>query len=261
MAQLFGRMTLTETPVVVNASSGRKERVVDTVADTHRLAEIHRCALHGENFSCRTSRLVKWCIGVSKHLQHMVIHTSAAFSGEVEIRMVGHRYDGWRIGLCLIMDDEAVVLGSRVGHIDIHVSGVALLAVFGAVAECYLKRALCRHFPYLGVEPLHTAVQTVGAVVNGQLVLLAVQRELAVFDAVCHTSADGIEIRLLGPPFLRCAEAKDDILDFPFAVGYQQSGNLRAEITGLRFQTAAAFDSIELYLFHSNSLTSRWRPF
>ena len=93
-------------------------------------------------------------------------------------------------------------------------------------------------------------METVRSVVDGQLVLLAVEGELAVLDAVGYTSADGVKISLFGSPLLRCAEAKDDILDFPFAVGYQQFGDLCAEIRDLRFETTAALNRIELDRFH-----------
>ena len=93
-------------------------------------------------------------------------------------------------------------------------------------------------------------MQAVRAVVDGQLVGLAVEGELAVLDAVGYAATDGVKIGLLGSPLLRCAEAKDDILDFPFAVGNQQFGDLRAEIRDLRFETTAALDGIELDGFH-----------
>ena len=250
MAQLFGCVSVAETPVVVNTSAGLEELVVDAVSDAGGLAEIHRCAGYRQDLSGRTSRVVEGGVAVCEYLQNMLIHASAVFACKVEIGMVGHRHKGGGVGLCLIMNDEAVVLCHGISDIDVRVTGITFLAVFGAVAEFDLIDTLLHDLPYLRVESLHTAVQTVRAVVDGELVCLAVEGELAVFDAVGYASADGVEIGLFGSPLLRRAEAKDDILDFPFAVGYQQFGDLRAEIRDLRFETAAALNRIELDRFH-----------
>ena len=250
VAELFGCVSVAETPVVVDTSARLEELVVDAVSDAYGLAEIHRCALYGEDFSGRTSGVVEGGVAVCKDLQDMLIHASAVFACKVEIGMVGHRHEGGGVGLRLIMNDEAVVLCRGVSDIDVHVAGIAFLAVFGAVAEFDLIDTLLDDLPYLRVESFHAAVQAVRAVVDGQLVGLAVEGELAVFDAVGYASADGVEIGLFGSPLLRCAEAKDDILDFPFAVGDQQFGDLRAEIRDLRFETTAALDRIELDGFH-----------
>ena len=113
-----------------------------------------------------------------------------------------------------------------------------------------LVRALRRHFPYLGVEALDTAVQTVSAVVLRQLVVLAVQGKTAVFDTVGYTSADGIEIGLLGAPLVCGLEAQHDIFHFAFAVGNEQLGDLRTQVTDLHFQATAALDGIKTNRFH-----------
>ena len=252
MAQLFRCVSVAETPVVVDTSAGLEELVVDAVADAGGLAEIHRSALYRQDLSGRTSGVIERGVAVCEYLQDMLIHASAVFACKVEIGMIGHRHKSGGVGLRLIMNDEAVVLRHGVSDIDVRVTGIALFAVFGAVAEFDLIDTLLYDLPDLRVESLHTAVQTVRAVVDGQLVGLAVEGELAVFDAVGYTSADGVKIGLFGSPLLRCAEAKDDILDFPFAVGDQQFGDLRAEIRDLRFETAAALNRIELDGFHKS---------
>ena len=97
-------------------------------------------------------------------------------SGQVEVAVVGEVDGRGLVGGCRVLELQLVVLGDRELDADIEVSGIALLAVTAVVAELDGRpiRATDRlGFPDHLVEPLEPAVQAVGSVVHGQLVVLA----------------------------------------------------------------------------------------
>ena len=222
------------------------------VSQTNRLTEIHRCALYVLDLAGRTGELVKRRVPVCEHLQHMVVHRSAALTGKVEVRMVGHCHKGGGIGLGFVVNNETVVFGRRIGHPYIQIAGITLLAVLGTVVQLDLIDALLHHLPHLGVETLDAAMQTVGTVVDRQSEFCILKTEHSSLDAVRYSSADSIEIGLLGTPFVRGTEAKNNVLDFPFAVSDQQFGDLCPEIRDLHFQPPTALNRIKLNRFHVN---------
>ena len=164
--------------------------------------------------------------------------------------MVGHCHKGGGIGLGFVVNNETVVFGCRIGHPYIQIAGITLLAVLGAVVQLDLIDALLHHLPHLGVETLDAAVQTVGTVVDRQSEFCILKTEHSSLDAVRYSSADSIEIGLLGTPFVRGTEAKNNVLDFPFAVCNKQFGDLCPEIRDLHFQPTTALNRIKLNRFH-----------
>ena len=139
MAQLFGCIAVAEAPVVVNTSAGCEERVVNTVADTCGLAEIHRTSFYGRYLARRASGFVKGRVSVCKHLQDMVVYFSASFACEVEIGMVGHGNECRRIGLRFVVNAERVVFGRGIGYPYVEVAGIVLFAIFGAIVQFDFK--------------------------------------------------------------------------------------------------------------------------
>ena len=229
------------------------------VSQTNRLTEIHRCALYVLDLTGRTGELVKRRVPVCEYLQHMVVHRSAALTGKVEVRVVGHCHKGGGIGLGFVVNNETVVFGRRIGHPYVQIAGITLLAVLGTVVQLDLIDALLHHLPHLGVETLDAAMQTVGTVVdrqfiNFQLSTFIFQLKYASLDAVSYSSADSIEIGLLGTPFVRGTEAKNNVLDFPFAVSDQQFSDLCPEIRDLHFQPPTALNRIKFYETHNFQL-------
>ncbi len=71
------------------------------------------------------------------------------------------------------------------------------------------------------VKALDAAVEVVLAVVLGKGVLLSVERELAVLDAVRDAASNDAQVaRVLRLPILPVLEAEDNVLLLPVAVGH-----------------------------------------
>ena len=129
-----------------------------------------------------------------------------------------------------------------------------------------LVDTLLHYLPDLGIETLNTAVQTVRTVVNGQMVFYGLstdgwilKTEYSSLDAVRHTSADGVEIGLLRPPFVRGLKTEYDVFHFALAVGYEQFGDLRPEVTHLYFQSPRTLYCIKLNRFHGTKFIYVYR--
>ena len=95
-------------------------------------------------------------------------------------------------------DDEAVVVGQLVGHRNLQVPGVSLIAVGREAGQYDLLRRHLDDIPHNHVEALGTAVQAVGAVVLGQRILLPVERKAPCGDTVAVTADGGAEEPLSG---------------------------------------------------------------
>ena len=103
---------------------------------------------------------------VCEYLKHMLIHATAAFSGQIEIGMIGKGGEGRSIGFGFIVNTKRVIFSGRISHPYIKITRIPFFSVFGVVVQRDLISTLGCHFPYLRIETLHTAVQTVRAIVN-----------------------------------------------------------------------------------------------
>ena len=65
-------------------------------------------------------------------------------------------------------------------------------------------------------------MQAVCAVVHGQLIFLAVQSKLAVFNAIGYTTDHGVEVCFLGAPLVQGIETKHYIGFHALVVRYNQ---------------------------------------
>ena len=136
-------------------------------------------------------------IAVSQHLQDVVVNSALAFAFEVEVRVVSERSDGRFVRFGFVSDEQGVVASEGVGHVDVHVAGVVLLAVSRAQVEADAVSSLSHNLPHAFVEAHYAAVQGIGAVVDGELVLLTIQGETPVFDTVGVAPDDSVEGSLI----------------------------------------------------------------
>jgi len=115
--------------------------------------------------------------------------------------MLREVYDRRLVGRGPVVEAQFVVVGPRVGRRHVEVAGIAFLAVLADVVQ-FQGWAGFRHrdfrVPDDLVESLDAAVERVGAVVGGERVFPAVERELALGDAVAVATHETAEIgRLL----------------------------------------------------------------
>jgi hypothetical protein len=92
--------------------------------------------------------------------------------------MVGEVHVRRTMGARAVVEQELVAIGERIGHADVQGARVSLRAVGAEIREpdapaCGLRER--RGLPHDPVEPAHTAVQMIRAVVPRQLVRSAVQ--------------------------------------------------------------------------------------
>lgn len=169
---------------------------VDILADALAGGEVERGAGHRSDLSGRYQRVVHRQVLVAVELDLVVQHV-VAVAGQVEVGVVGevnrgHPVADGRVGdLQLAFGEEDVI------DVDFQGSGEAHLALFADVGEVQCRGAV--HFagqdvPYLGVQAFRAAVQGVRSVVDGDVVVPAVDVELAVFDAVGEAADQGAEV-------------------------------------------------------------------
>ena len=92
--------------------------------------------------------------------------------------MVGEIYDCRRVSIGLELEGELIVIAPGVGCFDVKIAWVAFFAVGSAIGEFHTV-AVGAAFPDAVHEACRTAVEGVGAVVDGQCVVFPVKRETA----------------------------------------------------------------------------------
>ena len=149
--------------------------------------------------------------------------------------MVGEIDERRSVGLCLIGYRQRL-FAQRIGHPYIQITGIVFFTVCGTIIEHNMPIIVLLHGPCLLVKTMHTAVKRVCAVIDRQLVLLAIQRKTTVLDAVSAATDDGIEIGLFRAPFLFGSETQDDISPFAVLVRHDELGELGSVVRHLRAQ-------------------------
>jgi hypothetical protein len=130
--------------------------------------------------------------------QFVVVDRAAALARQVPVHVVGEVDDRGPVGGGLVVDAPVAVPGERVRDLRRQRAGVAHLAVGAGAAQDQAHVGAggeLLHGPYVLVEAVGPAVQVVPAVVDGELVVLAVEGEPAAGDAVAVPADDGAEVR------------------------------------------------------------------
>ena len=187
-------------PIVVVAVAVAElfEIGIEARPDRCRTAEIHRRAFDGHQAAGGDERRIDGREEIGCDHQFMVVDRRPARPVQVEERVVREVDDRTAVGRGLVCDDEAVVVGQLVGHRNLQVPGVSLIAVGREAGQYDLLRRHLDDIPHNHVEALGTAVQAVGAVVQGQRILLPVERKAPCGDTVAVTADGGAEEPLSG---------------------------------------------------------------
>ena len=177
--------------------------IVDAVTDSGGSAEVEGCALHIERLAGNGDIGINGGELVSVKGKHLVEAVLGAVATEVEVAVVGEVEDGSLVGGCLILDLQCVIFGEGVGYLHLDIAGVAVLAIRALGGELYVLLVELVGLPDTVVESDGaTAVQTVGAVVDGELVVLAIERELPLGDTVAIATDECSEVAALGAVLL-----------------------------------------------------------
>ena len=136
----------------------------------------------------------------------------------------------------------------HIRHRSLHRSREAIIAIRRYKGEHQCGVVFLNGIIHLVLPTTWAAVQTMSKVVAGQLVLLAVDAELAVLDAVGVASDTGSEVagRVYRISVLAdIVEAQNHVCQLCVPVGYHQRHHASAEIGDAHFHTIFVFQGEE----------------
>ena len=84
--------------------------------------------------------------------------------------------------------------GAPKGNVSHLIAAWAMQSQHERMPSVYTTFAL-QHMPLLPAPAFHTAMQAVWRVINGQVVLVSVQCELAIGNAICYTANHSAKVR------------------------------------------------------------------
>lgn len=187
-----------EHPVVV-VTAGQLELlvvVVDPRANDLGFAEVERRAGYWSQFAGRNQRRVNGSKPVGGDFDLLVENVALLVAVEIEVGVVGQVDHGRLVGDGRVVEAQRFAL-EGVAHGGRQLAGIAHVAVGADESELDAAGDFLR-LPNVVVEAPGAAVQRVSAVVARNLVLIAVNRELAGGDAVAVAAHDRADIGL-GP--------------------------------------------------------------
>ncbi len=199
----------------------------DAGADRVWLGEIHGGALDGGQLAQRDQPLVDRQVAVGIEHKLVAQDVARAGPGQVPVGVVGEVDVRGLVGRGRVLHLQLVVVGERVGHRGREGPGIALVAI-GAYEGEGGGQAVVAHggfgLPDGLVEALVAAVQVILAVVGGQRVLDAVERELALGDPVRVPPGDRSEVGVPGQVAVQRIQGKGDHVELAVAVGHLDGG-------------------------------------
>ena len=159
---------------------------VNVLTNSLGSAEIERGVFHKTDFARRNTRVVDGQVVIGIDLAFDVLYCRRRIGNtcQREESVVGQVDDGHFVCCGHVVDVELIVVVELIDNRHSHFSREAFLAVRTDVFQHERLVVHLQGFPNLLVETMLTAVQAVGTVVDGQHVLLAVQLESSLADAV-----------------------------------------------------------------------------
>ena len=243
--------TLVEHEVVVVAAGivlggGHRREVL---ADRLHHGEVERRSRHRRDLARGDERRVDRRVALRGEHQQVAEDVSGAVAREVPVGVVREVHDRRLVGGRAHVDLELVGVRQRVDDRRVDIARVALLAIGRAVGEGdaragvgHLRLALPHHL----VETLRAAVEVVRAVVGRERVLLAVDREAALGDAVRAAAGGAAEV-LGARHIVRGARAAEPhIVELAAGVGRLERHDDRAVVADLGLHAARVAERPEV---------------
>ena len=171
------RIGFVEDPIVVEAgrvaSSG-----FDVASDAFGFGEIHDASIDRDYGSDGDECFVGRCVVGGIEGEDVLVDIAISFARQVEIRMVGQVDRSGLIGGRLIIDPEFIVIGERIGDVDVEISWVSFFSVGAQVVE--FDGDSIGGFDFSGVpdafvETFIAAMQVVGAIICGESILFSIE--------------------------------------------------------------------------------------
>ena len=203
------RVASRQREIVVIAVPDGKLPVVraDIAPDGLRRAEVKRRPRDGDESAGWQAILV--VLGEAFGIDAQLMRQRRAAAREIEIAVVREADDRIRVRDSVIRYAQAA-LGQRVGHGDVQIARIALLAVRRQTAEAYMIGSGFGA-PHAPVEAAQTAMQMVRPGVPGEDIAPAVQLELPAADAVGVSADRRAGVALAPFVFARALVAEHDV--------------------------------------------------
>ena len=163
---------------------------LDVLTEWLRCAEVERCSLDLQDFTGRNSGVVGGQIEVGVYFADLILDGGSRVGATCQCKegVVCQVDNGLLVGGCQILDDQLVLVGEGELNRYIELASEAFLTIAGDAMQGLRTGTHLTGIPNLGIETLEAAVQVVGTVVDGQLIILAIQGELTLADAVAPAS-------------------------------------------------------------------------
>ena len=219
--------------------------------------EVEGSALHLEHLAGGNGCLVDGQVEVGIYFHYLVqcLGGGVAQSLQAEESVAGHVDYGLLVGLAAVVNHQFVVVGPGVAYRHAQLAGESLLVIGRHIAqhECLLIDLLC--VPYSGMEAGGAAVQVVGTIVDGQLILLAVEVELALGNAVAVAADEGAEERLGAvDQAVDVVVALDDVGYVAVAVGHHNRNDGTTIVGDAYLIAGGILEDVETNLLAGNYL-------
>src|SRR6267378_4065706 len=186
--------------VPVAVANLRVLTLVNARSDCHGCAKIERRPGYRRNLTRRDERRIHWRhrVGVDGQLVSENIPPRAA--GQVPVAVL--REIDWSrlVGRRLIVDDQAVVFGERIGDVGAQRSRKTLLHVRACIIERDTRAFLVLEWagaPDDLVKSAQSAVKAVRSIVYGESIGRSVERKASASDSVTVSAYDRAEVRTI----------------------------------------------------------------
>ena len=221
---------------------------IDILPNKLGLAEIHRSTFDREYLAGGHESGIDGSEGRSVHIKGVVADRMLRrITGEVEIGVVGHIYEGRSIRDSLVADVEGIGIRDREGDVRFHVPREMLVAVRRDALELDSVRTLLHDIIELVLPTPPASVQAMPEVIAGELVLLAVDGEPAVLDAVGIAAYGCSEIGLVAARIvvLQVIETQDHVAQHAVPVRNHERDYASAIVGNADFHPGTISDGVE----------------
>ena len=202
-------------------------------------AEIHGGALHRGHLPRGDAVRVGGGVVAGKQGDLLLQNRAGTLPAQIKIGVIGQITGGVLVALGLIAQGQGVII-QRISHLHPQMAGVALLHVGAVKGQHGAGLGQLLHPPHLVGKALDATVEVVGAVVDGQCVILPVEGKPTFGDAVGVPPHHSAQISVLGVVFFQCLVAQRHIHGIPRPVGDGQGAQSCAKGEDLTGDGSAA---------------------
>jgi len=191
---------------------------VEDVGQPSGRPQIERCLVDALNLASWDEASINGRVEISVELHNVIVKRVAArrMAGQIEISVVAQIHRRRTAAHCLEIDHQFVLGAQRVSDMCHALTRVTLVHVRAVVGKRDASVCTAVPIPDDPTETVHSSVKMIDAVVDGQSILHAVQREFALSNAIGHTTDQRSEIRIApsrAQISVHVVESENDIIE------------------------------------------------